>query len=228
MLGRALVLLGEPLSSPRLPCHCHQIRGAGGGPHPLPPQFYTHSFLLLFLSGFQEPGRAWKEQRRPSNVSASGQWSPTPEWVRSRGVGDGQMAWRQGQDLPHPSPAPEQLSSGGGGSATMPGVGEGLGWPSVLCDPSMHLAWPVSAMCQDALLTVPVRLPGVDMPAALGTPGWIAKPLGSASQPPQPRCPHPFPCRWQVLSWKSKLPLQTIMRLLQVLVPQVEKICIDK
>uniref|UniRef100_A0A673A1H0 HID1 domain containing b n=1 Tax=Sphaeramia orbicularis TaxID=375764 RepID=A0A673A1H0_9TELE len=33
---------------------------------------------------------------------------------------------------------------------------------------------------------------------------------------------------FQVLSWKTKLPLQTIMRLLQVLVPQVEKICIDK
>uniref|UniRef100_A0A3B3UEU3 HID1 domain containing n=1 Tax=Poecilia latipinna TaxID=48699 RepID=A0A3B3UEU3_9TELE len=33
------------------------------------------------------------------------------------------------------------------------------------------------------------------------------------------------PC---ILSWKCKLPLQTIMRLLQVLVPQVEKICIDK
>lgn len=31
-----------------------------------------------------------------------------------------------------------------------------------------------------------------------------------------------------VESWKSKLPLQTIMRLLQVLVPQVEQICIDK
>lgn len=31
-----------------------------------------------------------------------------------------------------------------------------------------------------------------------------------------------------VAGWKSKLPLQTIMRLLQVLVPQVEKICIDK
>ncbi|GBP81078.1 Protein HID1 [Eumeta japonica] len=31
-----------------------------------------------------------------------------------------------------------------------------------------------------------------------------------------------------VSSWRSKLPLQTIMRLLQVLVPQVEKICIDK
>ncbi|CAI5456002.1 unnamed protein product [Caenorhabditis angaria] len=29
-------------------------------------------------------------------------------------------------------------------------------------------------------------------------------------------------------TWKAKLPLQTIMRLLQVLVPQVEKICIDK
>ncbi|CAH8542092.1 unnamed protein product [Schistosoma turkestanicum] len=31
-----------------------------------------------------------------------------------------------------------------------------------------------------------------------------------------------------VRSWKSKMPFQTIMRLLQVLVPQVEKICIDK
>ncbi|XP_072044277.1 protein HID1-like isoform X2 [Amphiura filiformis] len=31
-----------------------------------------------------------------------------------------------------------------------------------------------------------------------------------------------------VQCWKQKLPLQTIMRLLQVLVPQVEKICIDK
>lgn len=31
-----------------------------------------------------------------------------------------------------------------------------------------------------------------------------------------------------ITSWKNKLPLQTIMRLLQVLVPQVEKICIDK
>lgn len=29
-------------------------------------------------------------------------------------------------------------------------------------------------------------------------------------------------------NWKHKLPLQTIMRLLQVLVPQVEKICMDK
>ncbi|CAM4858394.1 unnamed protein product [Rotaria socialis] len=31
-----------------------------------------------------------------------------------------------------------------------------------------------------------------------------------------------------VQSWKGKLPLQTIMRLLQVLVPQVEKICMDR
>uniref|UniRef100_A0A4W5MS88 HID1 domain containing n=1 Tax=Hucho hucho TaxID=62062 RepID=A0A4W5MS88_9TELE len=36
------------------------------------------------------------------------------------------------------------------------------------------------------------------------------------------------PTPYWVLSWKCKLPLQTIMRLLQVLVPQVEKICIDK
>lgn len=33
--------------------------------------------------------------------------------------------------------------------------------------------------------------------------------------------------RWAA-NWHAKLPLQTIMRLLQVLVPQVEKICIDK
>ncbi|KAF1379558.1 hypothetical protein PFLUV_G00177300 [Perca fluviatilis] len=36
------------------------------------------------------------------------------------------------------------------------------------------------------------------------------------------------PTQEWVHSWKCKLPLQTIMRLLQVLVPQVEKICIDK
>lgn len=38
---------------------------------------------------------------------------------------------------------------------------------------------------------------------------------------PQRQEPRSLP---QVLSWKAKLPLQTIMRLLQVLVPQVEKI----
>ncbi|XP_058056295.1 protein HID1 isoform X4 [Anopheles bellator] len=43
---------------------------------------------------------------------------------------------------------------------------------------------------------------------------------------PQPKLWQPSP-EW-VQSWRSKLPLQTIMRLLQVLVPQVEKICIDK
>ena len=30
------------------------------------------------------------------------------------------------------------------------------------------------------------------------------------------------------IGWKSRLPLQTIMRLLQVLVPQIEKICLEK
>uniref|UniRef100_A0A3B5L4H7 Uncharacterized protein n=1 Tax=Xiphophorus couchianus TaxID=32473 RepID=A0A3B5L4H7_9TELE len=48
-----------------------------------------------------------------------------------------------------------------------------------------------------------------------------------------PRCSHSvyfsaFSLFHPMLSWKSRLPLQTIMRLLQVLVPQVEKICIDK
>ncbi|XP_052869475.1 protein HID1 isoform X1 [Anopheles cruzii] len=43
---------------------------------------------------------------------------------------------------------------------------------------------------------------------------------------PQAKLWQPSP-EW-VQSWRSKLPLQTIMRLLQVLVPQVEKICIDK
>nr|CAD7411654.1 unnamed protein product [Timema poppensis] len=43
-----------------------------------------------------------------------------------------------------------------------------------------------------------------------------------------PGAGHWVPTSDWVHSWKSKLPLQTIMRLLQVLVPQVEKICIDK
>ncbi|KAH9513152.1 cell wall biogenesis protein [Bulinus truncatus] len=45
--------------------------------------------------------------------------------------------------------------------------------------------------------------------ASTGSSTWVASP------------------EW-VQSWKQKLPLQTIMRMLQVLVPQVEKICIDK
>lgn len=47
---------------------------------------------------------------------------------------------------------------------------------------------------------------------------------GAASEAMQIWSPTP---EW-VASWRAKLPLQTIMRLLQVLVPQVEKICIDK
>uniref|UniRef100_A0A0P5QYT1 Protein HID1 n=1 Tax=Daphnia magna TaxID=35525 RepID=A0A0P5QYT1_9CRUS len=52
----------------------------------------------------------------------------------------------------------------------------------------------------------------------------VPHPPSSASQVGLQWLPNPD---W-VLSWKQKLPLQTIMRLLQVLVPQVEKICIDK
>ncbi|KAL3315180.1 hypothetical protein Ciccas_006186 [Cichlidogyrus casuarinus] len=37
-----------------------------------------------------------------------------------------------------------------------------------------------------------------------------------------------YPTAEWVLSWKSRLPLQTIIRMLQVLVPQVEQICINR
>ncbi|XP_053679691.1 protein HID1 [Anopheles nili] len=75
--------------------------------------------------------------------------------------------------------------------------------------------------------------------AATGSPTKTPSPLkhsvaqrGSIRVTPAPS--HgPQVKQWQpspewVQSWRSKLPLQTIMRLLQVLVPQVEKICIDK
>lgn len=96
------------------------------------------------------------------------------------------------------------------------------------------------------------RLPGNTTPPSAGIPGYFAlfhmhycsrlpKYFGilwmNTSILPDPVMPFElfeatkifykcFPL--QVVSWKSKLPLQTIMRLLQVLVPQVEKICIDK
>lgn len=53
------------------------------------------------------------------------------------------------------------------------------------------------------------RPPLSRMASTASSGGWVATP------------------EW-VQSWKQKLPLQTIMRMLQVLVPQVEKICIDK
>ena len=40
--------------------------------------------------------------------------------------------------------------------------------------------------------------------------------------------PGPPQCNKQVRSWKQKLPLNTVLRLLQVLVPQVEKLCNEK
>ncbi|XP_046552525.1 LOW QUALITY PROTEIN: protein HID1-like [Haliotis rubra] len=56
---------------------------------------------------------------------------------------------------------------------------------------------------------IPTRAPMMRAGSAAGPGAWVATP------------------DW-VQSWKQKLPLQTIMRMLQVLVPQVEKICIDK
>ena len=38
-----------------------------------------------------------------------------------------------------------------------------------------------------------------------------------------------FVTMWpKIKSWKQKLPLHTVLRLLQVLVPQVERLCLDK
>ncbi|KAF9423824.1 hypothetical protein HW555_000882 [Spodoptera exigua] len=51
--------------------------------------------------------------------------------------------------------------------------------------------------------------------------------VGSGGRRPQEGTEWRPSAEW-VSSWRGKLPLQTIMRLLQVLVPQVEKICIDK
>lgn len=51
---------------------------------------------------------------------------------------------------------------------------------------------------------------------------------GSIRVTPTTNSGHWVPSPEWVQSWRAKLPLQTIMRLLQVLVPQVEKICIDK
>ncbi|OQV18150.1 Protein HID1 [Hypsibius exemplaris] len=54
----------------------------------------------------------------------------------------------------------------------------------------------------------------------------MARSISTTSSSADSRLWLPTP-EW-VQSWKSKLPLTTVMRLLQVLVPQVEKICIDK
>ncbi|KAK4308434.1 hypothetical protein Pmani_019871 [Petrolisthes manimaculis] len=58
--------------------------------------------------------------------------------------------------------------------------------------------------------------------------GNITPTSGSGESSWVPPDPTWAPSPTWVAGWKSKLPLQTIMRLLQVLVPQVEKICIDK
>lgn len=51
---------------------------------------------LPFLSGNQEPNQTWREQRRLSNASASGQWSPTSDWVRDT-AGGGSGSWGLGR-----------------------------------------------------------------------------------------------------------------------------------
>lgn len=68
----------------------------------------------------------------------------------------------------------------------------------------------------------PVKTPS-PFKRAINTRGSIR-----VSQTPTPNSAVWRPTPDWVQSWRAKLPLQTIMRLLQVLVPQVEKICIDK
>ncbi|XP_068717202.1 protein HID1-like [Montipora capricornis] len=66
----------------------------------------------------------------------------------------------------------------------------------------------------------------VTPPSTPGTKRTEKKSIGRSSSQASPG-PFVATPEW-VQSWKQKLPLQTIMRMLQVLVPQVEKICIDK
>ncbi len=62
-----------------------------------------------------------------------------------------------------------------------------------------------------------------------GEPDQQQQPQEAVPPPQSPVAMEPWlPTQDWVAGWKSKLPLQTIMRLLQVLVPQVEKICIDR
>ena len=51
-------------------------------------------------------------------------------------------------------------------------------------------------------------------------PSSLSPPFSSSLPPPSPNS--------QVRGWKQRLPLNTILRVLQVLVPQVEKLCTDK
>uniref|UniRef100_A0A672HVH4 HID1 domain containing b n=1 Tax=Salarias fasciatus TaxID=181472 RepID=A0A672HVH4_SALFA len=70
--------------------------------------------------------------------------------------------------------------------------------------------------------------PGTLKASLEATPGTIRPPHGATRPSSVSSTADWSPTTDWVLSWKAKLPLQTIMRLLQVLVPQVEKICIDK
>jgi hypothetical protein len=76
-------------------------RGHGETSLPSDPIVSTSFSSLPFFLGDQEPSQAWREQRRLSSSSASGQWNPTSDWVRdlpwrSWGLGFGEMALRWG------------------------------------------------------------------------------------------------------------------------------------
>ncbi|CAG5135245.1 unnamed protein product, partial [Candidula unifasciata] len=113
-------------------------------------------------------------------------------------------------------------------------------------DMSSHNAQPAGDMEETAQVVNKENSHGI---SGLSTSSPQPPTLNSEPLPPQsPTTPEPVPktptestrpaartsvVQWVatpewVQSWKQKLPLQTIMRMLQVLVPQVEKICIDK
>lgn len=96
-----------PVERPHGPACSRLWEGLGRGvalhPHPIPSPSTPHPHAFPPTPD-QEPSQAWREQRRPSSASASGQWSPTSEWVRF-----GQMAPRRGSGVPGPGNDQERL-----------------------------------------------------------------------------------------------------------------------
>lgn len=94
-------------------------QGRGAASLPSAPTLYPFfSLLTPFLLGDQEPGQVWREQRRLSSASATGQWSPAPEWVR---------VWARGTQMRAGSGAPRLSNSPVKGMCPNPRTGLGAG-----------------------------------------------------------------------------------------------------
>ncbi|XP_020611315.1 protein HID1-like [Orbicella faveolata] len=151
------------------------------------------------------PGTSRTERKsigRSASVTSSGPFVATPEWVQS---------WKQKLPL------------------------------QTIMRMLQVLVPQVEKICIDKLSVKEVRNPAsesessdvearsVGDPTPPSTPGTSRTERKSIGRSASVTSSGPFVAtpEW-VQSWKQKLPLQTIMRMLQVLVPQVEKICIDK